>query len=688
MPLFPSDFKKFKHVKSDDKTTTLRHDAGHTITIMHKALSGNMRKQLEALRGTTDEKPKAKEARGGEVCMQEGGIVASAKRSGMLGTQNQVDQQISDEQHPSIGAGYVNYNTTPARSPASESVDVRTPEQKARAIEVSKEYGYAEGGQVDVAATSPNLDAAKLQYNKLLYGVAGDPTANPPPIPGKTFGPNGEAPEDINPSVWEQAKAQSQNAIENTDKQKADEQATQRQEIEAKNKARMEIGQQPLPMPADLQPEQQTAPQPQSTPEPQQQPMQQVAQPPHTTTQQPLMQTPESIAQKGYEQSLAGINAEAQAKGALGAEQSKLLDQQAKAIQETQTAYKQNFDSLDNERKSLIADINAGHVDPEKFWDNHSRVAAGIGMILAGFNPSGGQNAVVKYLDNQMDMNLQAQKENLGAKKSLLEANLRQFGNLHDATQMTKIMQADILSNQLQQAAAKAANPMAKAAALQAAGDLQMKYAPQAQAFAMKRALMSLGTGESNKEAGSTGHMLSYLDAANPEMAKAYRQRYFAPFDVPGGKSLADREIPEAAMKDLTSHIKFDSAVKDLQQFVKTHNTLNPMSQDYTTGALKAQELQALVRESLLGTVFRESEKPLLEAVVNSNPAGVMKMIKTNPQLEELLKSNMRNFKASAATYGLQPPASMIKSEPVERKTQDGRTALFDPETKKFLGYK
>ncbi len=49
MPLFPSDFKKFKHIANDEKTVTLEHPQGHQIIIARNAIKGPMREQLEAL---------------------------------------------------------------------------------------------------------------------------------------------------------------------------------------------------------------------------------------------------------------------------------------------------------------------------------------------------------------------------------------------------------------------------------------------------------------------------------------------------------------------------------------------------------------------------------------------------------------------------------------------------------------
>jgi len=49
------DLSKFKHVKSDKNTTTLRHKDGHELTIAHNAMSPEMKTQLSALSGLSTE---------------------------------------------------------------------------------------------------------------------------------------------------------------------------------------------------------------------------------------------------------------------------------------------------------------------------------------------------------------------------------------------------------------------------------------------------------------------------------------------------------------------------------------------------------------------------------------------------------------------------------------------------------
>lgn len=75
------DFKKFKHVKSDDNSTILEHQDGHQLTLNHKALSKDNQAQLKAMQGLRkDDKkenkaaePKSREDKG------HGAIVAKAE---------------------------------------------------------------------------------------------------------------------------------------------------------------------------------------------------------------------------------------------------------------------------------------------------------------------------------------------------------------------------------------------------------------------------------------------------------------------------------------------------------------------------------------------------------------------------------------------------------------------------------
>lgn len=521
MPFFPSDFKKFKHKASDDKMTTLEHEAGHTVTIYHKALSPSMRKQLEALI------PKETGKQDTEL-HAEGGM-AGTKRSGALGTMHKVDQDIEDSK-----------NRKASHIP-NDGKDVRTPEQKARAAEYERTGRlpeYAEGGSVSpeqeefvaqapqAVAETTQLDPATARkreiYNNLSNYSTIDPKSGVTPtrLPSM-FGPNGEEPQEFNPRAWALAEQKySSEEAENAAKT-----AASQQEAIALNQARTAAGLSPIAVPSV----------PNNGPTPS------LGLAAEQLTPQAGMQdmevpadgspNPSSMLQSGYDKQQQAIQMQANAQTALAQDQLTALKASYDAQTAVQNQYKQDFDALDAERKNLIMDIQEGHIDPNKFWTGdkngnggHSRMAAAIGIILAGFNPTNSPNAAISYLNKQMEANLDAQKANMQSKQNLLSLNMRQFGNLQDAMNMTRVMQADMVKNQLEQAAAKATSPLAKAAAMQAAGELDKQYAPLFQSLATKTTLSKL-TAQANQDPNKLPQMIDAIAAVDPERAKEMRGR-------------------------------------------------------------------------------------------------------------------------------------------------------------------
>ena len=93
-----------------------------------------------------------------------------------------------------------------------------------------------------------------------------------------------------------------------------------------------------------------------------------------------------------------------------------------------------------------------------------------------------------------------------------------------------------------------------------------------------------------------------------PDMAKTYRERYYQPFDVPGGKSIiADRPIEPAVRQELVSHDKPDRAAGTRRDLIAKHEGV-PSSMHPADAQLAAQQamiLQSLFREGTLGTVYK-----------------------------------------------------------------------------------
>lgn len=477
------DLKKFKHLKSDDKCTTLEHADGHTLTIAHGKLSKDLQAQLNALKDAT--KSSAEEPKQDTKMFAQGGKVED----------NDVSEALKfDALNPNV----------PALPPPTDTFESKVaeyaktfPNQPREVLERSAIRDMRESNQaLEAGAQSRQVAAADAQYDKEY------------------------------------------------------EQEIKAEEIAATNKNRASAGLPPVEMPQAGQP---------VTATPTSGISQQATLAPQTAPAVPTAPNEQGLMQSGYQTEMAGIQQEAKAKADLATAQEKLYNDQIVAQQEIKADYDTRFNALETERKAFMDDIKNGQIDPEAYWKNHSKVMAGIGMILAGFTPSQAPNAAAEFIEKQMELNIKAQQQNLESKHNLLAANMKQFGNLREAMDMTRIMQADMVNSQLLSAAAKAANPMAKAAALKAAGELQMKYAPLVQKVAANQTLAKI-TESANKDPKKMSAMIAAVRQLDPERAKDLEARMVPEIgfasSTEGAKGLREMGTTVKTVNDSVNRLK------------------------------------------------------------------------------------------------------------------------------------
>lgn len=199
--------------------------------------------------------------------------------------------------------------------------------------------------------------------------------------------------------------------------------------------------------------------------------------------------------QQGLGEAKAGIGAEARAIGQQGAAEALALHDSVQKQQAAQHDYQSNYNRLEEERQNFQQDLKDQHIDPNHYMNSLGtvgKVRTAIGLILGGMGAgvTHQENTALKFLQSQIDRDIHAQAAEMGKKENLLKANMQQFGNLHDAMSMTRMMQNDIVSMQLKEAAAKSMDPLARARALQAAGKLDMDTSSMQGQMAMRRTLL------------------------------------------------------------------------------------------------------------------------------------------------------------------------------------------------------
>lgn len=211
------------------------------------------------------------------------------------------------------------------------------------------------------------------------------------------------------------------------------------------------------------------------------------------------------VVPMGLNQMQQGIRNEAAAQGNLGKQQAEIIansvSQQQKDLENYQNITKQ----MTNEYRAFRDDLQKQHVDPNQYWNKMGagqKISTAIGMLLGGLNPSG-SNQVIKMIDDDINRDISAQKDEISKKDTLFRGNMEQFRNQYQAAAMTKAMHLEMFNSQLQKAAADSQDPIAKARAQQLGGQIQMKIDEQLQQGAAQKAMMDRLSSQSPASQGN-----------------------------------------------------------------------------------------------------------------------------------------------------------------------------------------
>jgi hypothetical protein len=704
------DPKMYKHVKTDDKTTTLQHKQGHVITIAHNVLSPKMQSQLKALAniGKEDQtnsqaqeaqdQQRQKMAKGGSIIPYDeisnydgGGFVDSIKSaansaqkafSGSFGEatrdadaekakkRNSRPETVYDKPSNSDAGMYAHGGRAPQQTEPDDSAPQADPNQYQTPMQQPDQTASPapQEPKKEEANDEIHPDLSK-EFGQIIgkYGVAPVAKAADMFIKGgvnavKSVGRGaGRISQGVEKGVSEALGGNDNPQVQ--DKEKA---AT---DILNNAKAATPPAGQPTSGDAqktvnDLESIANSKPDPVTE----------------------ALQSSQNMLLQGVTDAKEGLDQKAKSEITYAKEQENAVKQNIALQGDAQAAYNKSIEHLNKQQDEIRTAIQSGQLDPEKYWKgdadgngSHSKIASAIGMIIAGFNPTNSPNAAIKFLQYQMDKNLEAQTKNLDSKQNLLRANLDHYKNIGDAFTATRLQNAEILKNQLLMAQSKATTDSARGAAKLAYSEIERTTAPLAKQFAMTQAISNLASGQSTVP-GSVGHMLSLLDVQDPEKAKSYRDRYYAPFDAPGGKSLADRPITSQDREKLNSHNEFDAATKNLQNIVNRHRGLDISRWDPKERALAiqaAQQVQSLYRETTLGTVYKAGEQPLLNKSVSENPLNLIHYFTEPTKIQGLLNANDRSRNTILSGYGLTPPKSAQQAQPQQKEAPQYKEGDF-----------
>lgn len=366
--------------------------------------------------------------------------------------------------------------------------------------------------------------------------------------------------------------------------------------------------------------------------------------PPPDTVNGGGSQTPSFTA--GYNQALSGGRELNDAQANLAAEEGRHYQHQIAAQDDLLKTYTDKANWIDSQRAALSQEIQDGHISPDHYWENHSKIAAGLGIILAGFNPTNSPNAAVDFLKNNIERDTQAQIAEMGKKTSLLGHYSKMFGDTQDGIKFVNAIKADQLANQLKSAAAQqaASNPMRAGLFNKYAGDLQMNAAKELPGIAMKQAGM---------EAIQKGHdpnavADAYRIMGNEGMANSIQSKY-----VPSVGGTADSPVPPEIRDKITAQQQLHNAAVDLYDWSSKHpGELRGINEtDVNTGKAKAANVANLYRAGIHGGVWKPGEQGFIEQSVDPDPTKFLNNIRVLPKLKEVIDSNKASYTTLLKNY-------------------------------------
>lgn len=533
---FPVEFKKFKKISSDAKSTVLQHPAGHKITIAHAALNDNMKQALHSL-----------------PHYAEGGM--------------------SDEpQRNDLGIPGLNININAAPQP---QMSMANPDES-----YQKEYKMQKmltPGEPDSIVRERALNLLERQ-NKSSQVKA------------------------ENQDVDKQ-----QAALADYNKQKALLDKYQSLGVTPPADLKLPPNPVPEPMPTQTSPNQGMAAE--MSPAIPQNP-----DPYGFGAQQDAMM-------RGIGEERAGIMQEAATQGALGKAQANIETQGAQNLQSAFSKFDKQQSDLMQQRSVLQKAMSENQFDPKRYINNMStgsKIANVIGLILGGI---GGalthqENPALRVLQTNIDRDIEAQKNDFGKRQTLLEANYRDLGNIRDAMTMTRVMQTDMISQQLRAEAAKAMDPAARANALKAAGALDLQNAPLIQQMSMRRSLMN-GAQQGQKDPETMIKMLAppgeqeklFKDLKEAQDTTRLKDNLLSAFDQLEKKNTVGNRIAhlgfepaevEAIRDPLLAQLSKDTAGRFTEADAGYLKSIFPAPGDSAATAMtKRKQLNALIQQKM-----------------------------------------------------------------------------------------
>ncbi len=247
-----------------------------------------------------------------------------------------------------------------------------------------------------------------------------------------------------------------------------------------------------------------------------------------------------------YSNEMKGIQTQAAAESQLAKDQQINEKNRQNELAEAQRHSALSFMNINKNINDTLQDIKSSHINPNHYLENQTtpqKISTAIGLFLGGFSKNG-VNPAQQFLNQQIDRDIMAQKNDIENKKTVYSGYLDQYKNATVADQMARATQLGIYSSKVAEAAAKAGSPLAQAKLLQLSSELQQKMIPLQQNAHLINQFDQFNGGGGNQPGAGRGneaqfvHTLESARTINPTIYADQQAKYIPKVGV------ADQAVP------------------------------------------------------------------------------------------------------------------------------------------------
>lgn len=365
-------------------------------------------------------------------------------------------------------------------------------------------------------------------------------------------------------------------------------------------------------------------------------------------------------------------------------------------------------------------DLQNGHITPETYSslfgkkDTLGKIGTLFGLMLsgAGSGITGQPNAVLQMMNNEINNDLEAQKNSKLNAQNFLRINqegdfnrariiqLRKEGKLTDAgvegakldnisKSITNAKNNILLStiNHLQGINEKLPDGDTKNKATQLLGGVQQAAYQEIGNNNEKTATALANNREADHDNNVNAYrMMSLLGQPGAEQALQYEQDH----SVPGMGTTKIAVSPDVRAQ-FAAQQQYDEKAREYVEFAKKHSAnwanLNPIQREAIAnqGAAMAANLQSLYRNKIKGGVYKKGEQEFIEQIIPDQPAKWSASFNAIPKVMQTIKDNAADIENTKNMVGMNPYTD--KKQNKSTQEEPATIERWDPKSKKTIVY-